>query len=199
MANVPEALVRAVGRSVDPLVSDWWVRDLTDSYAWLGSGNIIWIIGSESGSAIIFGDTQGRYFRLSGPDSLPNVSRLIASRFGEDPWQRIGVDGFARLLTELAADPRMRVADAEFLRKQRRVLDTWLLGVETDPEALARLCVRPDLRQAPGAWELRFNVIDYNGGAQQWIASGSRGPFGISQVHVEALRPKGTFSYPEEL
>ena len=200
MANVPQALVTAVGPSVDPAVGDWWIRDLTDSYSWLKGGNIIWVIGSEAGSAVAYGDSSGRYIRLSGPDGLPYISRLIASRIGDDPWQSLGVDGFARLLTELARDPRLRVADSEFLRKQRPFLKTWLLGTETDPEALASLCVRPELRQRPGGvWELRFNVIDYDGGAEQWLVTGNRGPFGITQINVKELSPKGTFSYPEEL
>lgn len=197
--NVPQSLRQAVGTAVDPKVDEWWIRDLSKSYSWLRGGETYWVIGGEFGSAVIFQTPDEEYHCLSCPEGWPIISDQLRAAFGSKPWLELGTEVLAQLIAELTRDPRVRLASPEFLERQQPVLDTWLMGDESDPAALADLCTPPDFAEQGDRWELRFNVLDHEGAAERWTVSGLSAPFQIDNVEVNELRPKGTFSYPDEL
>ena len=199
MKDVPQALVEAVGDRVDPDVEGWWIRDLTDSYPWIETANIFWVIGEEHGSAMIAEDAPGRFRVLSDPDGLDLIARLLGDNLGAEPVATLGPEAFCKVIVEWYQDPRGYLAIPSFVTDQAVVLDTWLMGSETSPEALIGTCQDIVIDRPPdGPMTLSFSVFTHDGGVDRWSVVAQETPFRLDAVRIEPVAPEGTFSYPDE-
>ncbi|MCK4857940.1 MAG: hypothetical protein KAT58_08235 [candidate division Zixibacteria bacterium] len=198
--SIPPGLKQAASGNVNPPEEEWWIRELTDSYPWLHGEEIYWIIDSESNSAMVLKGLAGEYECLNRPDKAGRIGEVIAVNLGEVPSESLNVLDMARLLMEWYRDPRGHIANPEFLESERDVLDTWMMGTETDINVLRTSCVPVTFtNNDDGTWLLVFNALNRLGGVEKWTVSGKSGEFEITAIEIEILKENGTFYYPDEL
>lgn len=204
MPNVPEGLKRVVAPDITSPEDAWWIRDLAKSYPWVRQGRVCWVIDPQTdGSAIVLFRGGDEFQRLSGTDGVELIGRVIAADLGQAPSEKMTAEQLARLLVQWHREPRDYLLTPGFIEKltRQKVLNTWLRGRETRPEALQALCALPlhTRNDADGSWTLKFHVINHRGGVERWVASGQWEPFTLASIETEALSENGTFSYPDEL
>lgn len=199
--SMPDELKELVAKTLDSDESDWWKRTLTNSYKWLRCEELYWIIDSETDKSVMAVKlADGTYKCLNCPTGIPVISSVIADNLGKTPVRQIGVEEFARLLMEWHSDPRGDVATPQFFEKQEPEIEDWLMGTETDPQALRSICVEPVYTpEGFGSWSLVYNVINRYGGAERWTVKGKTGNFEIESIDIKSLKENGTFYYPYEL
>lgn len=196
--EVKDLAVQVLGSSED----DWWVRDLTDTYKWLGGEKVFWVIESDtdrSMMAVLSADKTSDCLNCSD-DSVSAISRIIRTNLGDKAIERLGVEGFARLLAEWRSDPRCYLATPRFFEVKQDEINDWLLGTEHDPQALRDICVEPAInKDLRGNWTIAYNVIDRFGGVDRWSVKGASDDFVIQAIDISTVKEKGSFYYPDEL
>lgn len=198
---MPDDLQQLIVKTLDSPESDWWKRNLTNSYKWLRTEEIYWIIDSDTNKSVMaIKLSDGTYKCLNCPTGIPVISSIIAANLGKTPVKKLGVEDFARLLMEWHSDPRGYVATPQFFEKKQSTLDSWLMGKETNPQALRDVCVEPVfVSEGVGSWSLVYNVINRHGGVERWTVKGKAGNFEIQTIDIKSLKENGTFYYPDEL
>jgi hypothetical protein len=198
---MPDELKQLIIKTLNSPEDSWWKRNLTNSYKWLRTEEIYWIIDSETDKSLMaIKNSDGSYKCLNCPGGIPVISSIIEVNLGKDPIDKLGVENFARLLMEWHSDPRGYVATLQFFEKKQSTLDSWLMGKETNPQALRDICIEPIFKQEEdGRWSLAFNLINRYGGVEQWTVKGKSRNFEIQSIDIKSLKENGTFYYPDEL
>jgi hypothetical protein len=198
--QLTEDLRELVSKILESDESEWWIRDLTGSYSWMRSGEIVWFIEPDTDRSVMTARLKYGVACLSCADGLPAISMIIADNLGDKPFDGLGTEKFAKLLAEWRSDPRCYILTPHFFETKQPELDDWLMGTETDANALKEACVEPSLKvENSGSWALRFNLINRFGGVEQWSAAGTSAGFDIDAIEVNMLRGNGSFYYPDEI
>ena len=193
-------LKKAALEKVDPPEDEWWVRDITDSYPWLGEAKLFWIIDSKGQSAMIIGHPDESYECLNQPSKTSRIGEIIRAKLGEVPSEKMSVKNMARLITQWHREPRGHIADQSFLDKNRPVLDSWLTSNAQSVSEIESVCFPVQYKaSANGRWSLLFNYLNHEGGVDQWVIKGTQDEFSIETINISEVRPQGTFFYPDEL
>ncbi len=194
-------LAEALADRIDGNYRRWWVRNLGRAYPWFNARELLWLIGTGFGGAVVWSDDGSTFRLVDTPDGRSLLAaRLTAGSGAVRPWETFGLEPFAKALLALLKDPRWQVMTPSWRAKKERVVEGWLQARERDPEALWRFCADPEITvEGDQNWLLRFNAINHRGGVGHWVARGTLEPFALEPLGVTTLAPDGTFFYPEEL
>ena len=195
---VPDGLQEVAEGVLDPDPSEWWVRDVTDSYPVTGIDRMYWIIDGEDRSVVLVQRGE-RIQRVSGRDGIQLLGPLLAPTAEGNSDPESLPRRLAALLIAWYDDPRGYVLDEAFFRKQAPVLDSWLAHSEQSVDELRRLRREAEWARHEGGWRLDFRAIDRHGGVADWDARGWTQPFTVTSVERMTVCPEGTFYFPDEL
>ena len=198
VAKIPEKLLVAGADYLNRDTAHWWVRDATNSYGKLDLDGLYWLIDSDDRSVMV-AERRGVWTPLAPPIGLPLASELLARAHGNTPWDKMGLDAFAKTLASWFSDPRLYLTNEAFMRKQERVISSWLAGQERNPDAFRALRREAELKRTGDKWTLEFQAINRKGGVGFWSIEGHAEPFRVERVAVTPVRPDGTFYFPDEL
>jgi hypothetical protein len=189
-----EELVGGIVGAEDRRVGD--VRDVTRLYSWVSTGKVFRVLDRAQRRHITAALIGQKPQRLTG--DIVATSEFVSSQFrGRVPGadQRADV---ARFVKDVMVGPYQMIATEDFCARQRRVIDSWLKGRETNPAAFMSVCsgVRGD--EGGGKWTVRFNLFNTAGGVDAVVVTGEVRPFSVERFETKALKPTGEFSYPLE-
>lgn len=196
----PEA-VEAAATRLGPETDAWWLRNLSNSYDWMQSRNLLWMIdGKTDQSAVVVELDGGEWRCLNQEGGHATVGHLLKEGIGDFAPRRMGAHDFALALVELLQDPRVYVCDPQFIAKQERVLHSFIIDKAHGEDELRSICSEPV--RLTGAderlWKLHFRVLNRDGGIDRWTAEGRNEPFTIERVEVTPQMPSDSFYYPDE-
>lgn len=180
---------------------DWWVRDLTNSYPWLKGNEIYWIVDGDSGkSVMIINDNNDEWICLNCPEGINPISKIINIYLGGSKWiDFLSTYEFCRLLMELYKNPQGYICSNRFLQEEEEVLDTFLGGSEATLDALRSSCIEPKYElSGEGKWHLQYNILNENGGIDQWDVLGNYIKFEIISINIKPILPNGSYYFPDE-
>ena len=198
--QLTEDLRELVSEILESNESEWWIRDLTESYGWLASGEIVWFIESDTDRSLMTARLKDGVACLSCPDGSAAVSKILADDLGDRPFDSLGTENFAKLLAEWRSDPRCYLLTPHFFETKQPEIDDWLMGTETDANALKEACVEPNFKlETSGKWLLEFNLINRFGAVERWRAAGTSLGFSIDAIDIQTLKENGSYYYPDEI
>lgn len=199
--TIPPEAVEAAASRLGPETDAWWIRNLSNSYDWMQSRNVFWMIdGKTDESAVVVELDDGEWRCLNQEGGHKTLGYLLKEGMGDFAPRKMGAEAFALALVELLQDPRAYICAPRFIAKQERVLHSFIINKEHDEDELRSICAEPvGLSGADERlWKLNFRVLNRDGGIDRWTAEGVNEPFTIERVQNTQEMPSDTFYYPDE-
>ena len=178
------------------------VRVRDDGFKW--SSRKLYHCGTDRGEYAYFMLWDGDYIQVNSREGIAAMSEILREyRFTRQYFDDVEeVHWFLETLVGLYGNtPGCYVGSSIMLRISEvgGGVSSWLQGHEKSEAVLRSLCCDPQFMFDGDRWKVVFNVFKPGGAVDQWSVAGtfdaSADANTIYNIHIDSLKPKGTFSH----
>jgi hypothetical protein len=179
----------------------WTYYNITEKYnEWLSPNDrMFWIHNFSCRShVVLYVPRNSKSILLTEREGIPYISEILKRKFDgipDDSRERVV---FAGWIKRFHMSPMYHVGSKWYWESNKRGIDAFLRGIETDALVFEKYCANPiyDLNHEENNWTVIFFVFKTNGGVDAVTAFGKISPFSLKDVVVKPELKAGTFSWP---